>query len=96
MVQNPSAYEKGSALAGPLIVPLNLHKGAKVNEGPHPTSLRSATFPIGEGKAVKQLRSKSAFPYGEGARRADEVLRSLNLPKAPYVRNRARNAAVCA
>ena len=48
-------------------------KGAKVNEGPHPTSLRSATFPIGEGKAVEQLRRKPAFPYGEGAQRADEV-----------------------
>ena len=41
-------------------------KGAKVNEGPHPTSLRSATFPIGEGKAVERLRSKPAFPFGEG------------------------------
>ena len=58
-------------------------KEAKVNEGPHPTSLRSATFPIGEGKAVERLRSKPAFPFGEGARRADEVLRSLKLPKAP-------------
>ena len=48
-------------------------KEAKVNEGPHPTSLRSATFPIGEGKAVERLRSKPAFPSGEGARRADEV-----------------------
>ena len=27
-------------------------KGAKVNEGPHPTSLRSATFPNGEGKGA--------------------------------------------
>ena len=58
-------------------------KEAKVNEGPHPTSLRSATFPIGEGKTVKQLRSKPAFPSGEGTRRADEGVRALSLPKAP-------------
>ena len=37
-----------------------------MNEGPHPTSLRSATFPIGEGKADKRLRSQSAFSFGEG------------------------------
>ena len=53
-------------------------KEAKVNEGPHPTSLRSATFPIGEGKAVERLRSKPAFPFGEGARRADEVFVRLS------------------
>ena len=62
-------------------MPLNLHKGAKVNEGPHPTSLRSATFPIGEGKAVERLRSKPAFPFGEGARRADEVFVRLSSLK---------------
>ena len=55
-------------------------KEAKVNEGPHPTSLRSATFPIGEGKAVERLRSKPAFPSGEGARRADEVPDAADTP----------------
>ena len=49
---------------------------------PHPSRLRRATFPRGEGMRMTKTGSLT-FPYGEGARRADEVPAAAGFSEEP-------------